>query len=106
MNAFDKLMALGIARTRAVNSQEVTIGAVAGVEATVSPIRREQRVDTLGNPVWVDAGDVTIGRDVWPEAAPLPVTGQQITLADGTKFRVGPVSSTPALISLNFTSLY
>ncbi len=99
-------MALGIARTRAVNSQEITIGEVAGVAATVSPIRREQRTNNDGNMVWVDAGDATIGRDVWPEDAPLPETGQPVTLEDGSKYRVGPVSSTPALISLNFTNLY
>ena len=98
-------MALGIARSRAVNSQTITVGEVADVKATVSPIRREQRADGDGNLAWVDAGDATIGRDVWPEDAPLPVTGQQVTLEDERKFRVGPVSSTPALISLNFTSL-
>ena len=99
-------MALGVARTREINSQTITVGEVAGVQATVSPIRREQRTDSAGNFVWVDAGDVTIGRDVWPQDADLPITGQQVTLEDESKYRVGPVSSTPALISLNFTSLY
>lgn len=100
-------MAFGVAKTRAVTGQVVVVGEVANVTASgVSAIRREERLDGDGNPVWVDAGDVTIGTDVWPANTPPPQTGQMLTLADGKRYRVGYVTATPALIAFNFTSLY
>ena len=77
MNAFDNLMALGMAQTTAIVGQKITVGPIADVSAVVGPIRREERLDGDGNPVWVDAGDIAIGRANWPDGADVPSSGQR-----------------------------
>lgn len=107
LNAFDKLMARGLARAKTFLGQPVAIGVHVDVPAAaVSPIRREERFDTKGNQVWVDVGDIGIAREDWPENQPDPRSGEVVTLANGRRYRVGRVTGTDALLSVEFTSLY
>ena len=106
MNAFDKLCALGMKRTTAIRGQTVTVGAVVGVQAVVSAIRQEERFDKNGAQVWVDAGSIAIAREHWPEGQALPNSGTVVVLANNRRYRLDRVTSTDALVSLTFTSLY